>query len=481
MNASLAMERARRVADTVLYEGYVLYPYRASAGKNRIRWQFGVLAPRLFSEADGSEEWALQTECIVEAGAGGEVSATVRFLRVQTRGVEEAVGDDRFVAVPSLDVDGRFVAAWDEAVEEEIHLSGVRLRDIEEAERVEPLDLAGSNEIELVVDQGGRLRGRIVRHRLALSGAVRLRASAVEGAPDLVKLQVRVENLTPWCEVGAVRDEVVRRSMAGVHLVLAASDAAFVSMIDPSEEARAAVASCRNLRTWPVLIGEEGARDVVLSAPITLYDYPEVAPESGGDFCDATEIDEILALRVMTLTDEEKRQARGTDARAAEIVDRCDSMPPEIMERLHGAVRSLRMGRDTASAAASEPARGDDEGFVAFGGPGMEPSGHVGRPEAPWWDPGADASVNPFEDTVMVAGVEVRKGTRVLLRPGRGSDAQDLFIAGFTAVVEGVFHDVDGDVHVAVSLEDDPATELHQWYGRYRYFRPDELVPAEAP
>ena len=80
----------------------------------------------------------------------------------------------------------------------------------------------------------------------------------------------------------------------------------------------------------------------MLSSPIILYDFPAVAPESAGDFCDSTEIDEILALRVMTLTDEEKAEARGTDARAAAIIDRCDDMPDEIWSRLHGAVRSLR-------------------------------------------------------------------------------------------------------------------------------------------
>ena len=111
----------------------------------------------------------------------------------------------------------------------------------------------------------------------------------------------------------------------------------------------------------------------------------------------------------------------------------------------------------------------------------MNLPGPTDGPEAPpWWDPGVDASVNPWVDAVQVGPVEVRKGTRVRLRPGQRSDAQDLFIAGLTAVVEGVFHDVDGDVHLAVSLEDDPATELNEWHGRYRYFRPQEIEPLEV-
>src|SRR6202011_4518463 len=146
----------------------------------------------------------------------------------------------------------------------------------------------------------------------------------------------------------------------------------------------------RNVRTYPVLAGSEGSHDLMLSSPIILYDHAEVAPESPGDFCDATEIDEILALRVMTLTEEEKREARATDPLAAAIVDRCDPIPDEIFERLHGAVRSLR-----PAAAVVEPAS-----------------------EVPWWDPVVDASVDPWQDSIPIGDATVAKGSRVRLRPG---------------------------------------------------------------
>jgi hypothetical protein len=164
-------------------------------------------------------------------------------------------------------------------------------------------------------------------------------------------------------------------------------------MLDPPASAKAAVDTCVCDGTFPVLIGEDGTTDVMLSSPIILYDFPAIAPESAGDFCDATEIDEILALRVMTLTDEEKAEARGTDARAAAIIDRCDDMPNEIWSRLHGAVRSLRPVADS-----SEPEPPD---------PLVEP---------PWWDPGLDGSFDPFADTMLIGGVEVG-GTSVRLRP----------------------------------------------------------------
>ncbi|MBV8995805.1 MAG: hypothetical protein JO287_19360 [Pseudonocardiales bacterium] len=81
----------------------------------------------------------------------------------------------------------------------------------------------------------------------------------------------------------------------------------------------------------------------MLSSPILMdYDYPQVSPESPGDLFDATEIDEILSLRTLTLTDDEKLEARATDPRAAAIIDRVEEFPQEVLERLHGAIRSLR-------------------------------------------------------------------------------------------------------------------------------------------
>ena len=235
-------------------------------------------------------------------------------------------------------------------------------------------------------------------------------------------------------------------------MLAAVDDGRFISSLDPPCYAESAVAGCANIGSFPVLIGEKGADDVILSSPIILYDHPEVAPESEGDMFDATEIDEILALRVLTLTEEEKREARRTDDLAASIIDRCDAMPPEVFERLHGAIRSLR---PSAQASAHEPA-------------------------LPWWDPEMDASVDPAHDTIVLGSVEVGKGAKVRLNPTRRADAQDFFLAGRSAVVAGIFHDVDGEVHLAVVLEDDPASEIHEWYGRYLYFHPDEVEVLEG-
>src|SRR5262249_56115414 len=74
------LEHARKVADTVLYEGYVLYPYRRSAQKNRTRFQFGVLMPPPYRCVDACEPSASQTECLVECPHGATVDVGLPFL-----------------------------------------------------------------------------------------------------------------------------------------------------------------------------------------------------------------------------------------------------------------------------------------------------------------------------------------------------------------------------------------------------------------
>ncbi len=444
-------ERAQRVADAVLWEGYVLYPYRASAAKNQVRWQYGVLAPQPFSEADGYEKWTMQTECLLEFGLEATVDVKIRYLQVQTRTVEEAVGepaDAIFKPVAELEVDGELWASWDEAVEHVIDIPGFDLA--RPGVRELPITLTAGQEVEALGDAG-----RVVRERWPVEAVVRLESEHCPGPYPLTKLRVTVENLTDWCDTAAPRDVVMRRSLVAVHTLLHSADARFISLLEPPEFAKPLVDSCANIGTFPVLIGDPDQPTTVLSSPIILYDHPQVAAESPGDMCDATEIDEILALRILTLTDDEKRLARSTDPRAAAIVDRIEGFSPEVFASLHGEMRSVDLAAMGWGSTADEV--------------------------LPWWEPAVDASVNPWEDEILIAGVAVSKGSRVRLRPGqavgRRTDAQDLFLVGLEATVEGVFFDVDGEQHVAVVLDDDEGAELQRAQGRFMYFHPDEVEP----
>jgi hypothetical protein len=206
------------------------------------------------------------------------------------------------------------------------------------------------------------------------------------------------------------------------------------------------VAGCRNEGGWPVL-ADPGDR-VVLSSPIILYDHPELADESPGELYDGTEIDEILTLRTLALSDQEKAEARATDPRAAALLDRVESMDAQTMARLHGTIRSPR------------PAADQEE------------------PSVPWWDPDADASVSPDTDTVTIGGQQVARGSLVRLRPGaRRADAQDMFLAGRLAEVQAVLHDVDDTPYLAVSLAGQPDEDIQIAHGRFLYFMTDEVEP----
>ena len=458
---SAECESARSVADAVLYEGYLLYPYRTSSEKNRVRWQFGVLAPRDWIEARGparetvagsADTWRQRTECLLEAGASARLRVRLRFLQLQHRSVRRRGADGEFAEVGELEVDGERHLTFDEAVPREFDAAV----ELDGREHTELITVPGGEDSEPL---GPAADGQVVRTRWPLAVRVRLSIADASAPFPVRRLRVEIENAVTDQPVDAGRAEVLRRCLIATHCLLSVRDGVFLSLLDPPAWADAAAKECTNLHTFPVLAGENGRRDVVLSSPIIMYDHPGVAPESPGDLHDACEIDEILTLRTMTLTDEEKREARATDPRAKAIVDRADVMPQEVFARLHGAVRSLRPVRGDAPA--DHPAPSD--------------------PAPRWWDPGADHSLSPDTDAVVVDGVRVARGSRVVLHPRTGgTDAHDMFLQGRTARVEAVLLDVDDDRHVAVVLDDDPGADLHRWYGRYHYFAPEELKPLDA-
>ena len=464
------LEHARKVADAILYEGYLLYPYRRSAAKNQVRFQFGVLMPPGYRELDDSEPSASQTECLLECTDDAEILVVLRFLQLQRRTVQAVSPDDGHLReVGSLDLDGTEYTSWDEAAEREQHVTVPAGRLLEEDRNAE-FHASGGQSEEPLTDSRGHPAGRLVREWAAADGMIRLHAERVAGPYQALKLRVRVENHSASRALLRTRTDGLRQALIAAHLLIGVPGGRFLSLTDPPEWAAAEAGQCVNTGTWPVLAGPQGCTELMLSSPVILYDHAEVAAESPADLFDATEIDEILTLRTMALTDEEKREARSSDPRAADLIDRMDHLPPEMLDRLHGAIRYLRpVGGLDPDPAAPPPAPL----------PSGVPAGEItGRPDVPWWDPGADRSVSPETDHVVVAGVRVASGSRVIMRPGiRRADAQDLFLAGRAATVQAVLHDVDGDVHLAVSPDQDPAAELQRSHGRFLYFAPDEVEP----
>jgi hypothetical protein len=372
----ISFAAAEPVVRAVLYEGYVLYPYRASAAKNQYRWTFGGVYPRAWSEANPPDPWWVRTEALLEGSAETELAVGLRFLEV---------------AAPR-ERDG-----WQEAVE----------RRVDDAPRA----LGAWRGTESRAFEFGPLRGEVE------TAVTRVDAG-------LFRVRVTVRNVTPAHEV-IDRVLVTRSSFASAHVLLGAQGGAFVSLVDPPVERRAAVDACANVGLWPVLAGPPGCRDTLLASPIILGDYPAIAPESPGDLFDATEIDEILTLRILTLTDAEKEEMRATDRRAAKLLDRVSSMEQGALLALHGALR----GRDAS--------------------PRLAPR----RPAAP------------------------HAGAHVILRPRGRADVFDLALAGRAATVASVEEDAEGQVYVTVTVDDDPGRDLGLTGqpGHRFFFRVDEV------
>lgn len=330
----MKMDSVKEIANAVLYEGYLLYPYRQSAIKNRQRWTFGVVYPRAYSEANGgSEPWMMRTECLVadQGNALTSLAISVRFLHLLLRTTMSAEND-----APAQPSEGSLASRLayepcEEGIEREVLLTDLSLDALSREPSV----------VEICFSSQHIVDGPVVREQRPIEGIVRLSAEPVD--VGLYKLSVQIENTTPETALAADRhNEVLLQAFISTHTILRVDHGEFVSLLEPPEALIAVAQECQNVRTWPVLIGDEGERDTLLSSPIILYDYPQIAPESPGTLFDGTEIDEILTLRILTLSDEEKAEIRQGDPRAREILERTEAMTPEQFMQLHGTIRSMR-------------------------------------------------------------------------------------------------------------------------------------------
>ena len=292
------MNAVRAIADAVLYEGYVLWPYRSSALKNQRRWTFGGVYPPAHSAAHPDDRSCVRAACLLEGD--GEVDVVARFLHVVERRATGATAYDD----------------WDEAVEREL---GPGPFAVPAGEATEPVE-----------------GGALVRRWEELQGELEVRR---DGATVTAELR----NTTPWR--GGDREAALRRAFCSAHLVLRVRGGAFASQQDPPEHLRAATAALDNAGLWPVLVGEQGSRDTVLASPFILEDHPQIAPESPGDLFDGGEIDQMLVLNILSMTDEEKAQMRACDPRTREILERTEALTQEEIMRLHGRVREIGMAR----------------------------------------------------------------------------------------------------------------------------------------
>jgi hydrogenase maturation protease len=338
-----------QLVHALMYEGYMLYPYRPSV-KNHQRWTFGGLYPPDYCKIARSGDAAgNQTECLVKGNAETSFDISVRFLHLIGRAVGQvsqacetwnADCELPFQFVESLQVGEETYQAWQETQEGKIDLMGLRLDEVSRHSKHERFAIPARRWCE-PLRHAGLIKGVLVRRQEAIEGDIEIAATAI--SEGVFKVTLRIANQTPMPPApDQSRDVALARSLLSTYSTIAVHEGQFISMIDPPEFLWGAAVACRNQATWPVLVGEDGATDVILSSPIILYDYPRLAPESPGDLFDGTEIDEILTLRILTLTEEEKRAGAALDERSRLMLARTERLAREQLAGLHGTVRQFR-------------------------------------------------------------------------------------------------------------------------------------------
>ncbi len=345
----LNLDRIENIADAVLYEGYMLYPYRPSSIKNQKRWNFGVLYPPHYCEQqEGLDRCSMQTECLIKAYPASRVTVKVRFLQIVQRTIGKLLAPamdvqsanvPAFERVDHLEVAGRVYQPWQDAIERDFVLHDLDPRSLPCSPST--FFIPEGKTSEFLCDEQGLPVGVIEKKWNPLCGSVEI--SSENCRDGIVKLRVKVHNLTRSVSQAelksAIRESVLLDSLVSAHTILSADNGEFISLLEPPAYCADLVADCNNLGTWPVLAGSDAS--CVLSSPIILYDHPQIAPESAGTLFDSTEIDEILSLRILTLTDAEKQEMRQSDDRTREILERTENMPEEQFMKLHGVLRGL--------------------------------------------------------------------------------------------------------------------------------------------
>lgn len=440
MNKSLL----EQIAEAVLYEGYILYPYRATSKKNaRERFTFGRVYPAAYNDAqEGAEACAFQTECLLKStGSAPQLQVEARFLQPMVREIgvnamSAGCDEPAFTTLPQLRVGDEVFHPWIEAVDRRISSQQLLLQQGKEVQLVYPFSFPRTRKLQ-PIDHAQNVSGAVlVREQHEIRGELELKIQSLTNA--LFKITARISNRTPIDAQDLPQsDLILMRTFASTHITLCATAGQFISPVDPPAEFQDYARKCRNSGLWPVLVGDEsnGECDMMLASPIILSDYPKIAPESAGPLFDGTEIDEILTLRILTLTEDEKREMRSVDAQARTLLERTESLSASEILRLHGTQR------DQASL--------DEQIFGS----------NTRLREVSWQNR------------------TLKSGDRVRICPKGRADVMDLALAGRTAVVESVEQDAEQRIHLALVLDDDPGKDfgLDRQTGHRFFFGLDEV------
>ncbi|MGI8660919.1 MAG: hypothetical protein ACR2LH_07800 [Thermoleophilaceae bacterium] len=434
------------LVESLLYEGYALYPYTPGTAKNSTPTPFGIVYPPAYAAGNAATFDHLRLECALVASPdlarepnparplGTPVSATVRFL--------QASG-------------GRHQAA-----ERRVELPG-----------------PGADPVEFSFD--------------GLQGRASLELDPPEDG--LQRVRVCVQNTTPLADPDIDRAAALRASLLSTHVIATAPGSRFLSPLERRD--------FESVNTFPVLATPTD--DTVLGATIVLPDHPQIAPQSRGNLFDGTEIEEALLLHVHALPDMEREAIADQDPAVRAMVERAAATTPEDLFDLHGVMHPTLPGVmsdvEPSVLADAEPSVLPDAkpDVLSDAEPGALSDAEHPQPHPAFegWRPKEPAEWRPAEQTeppkppadlpyfpgyaeATAGGVTFRRGDRVRLRPQHEGDPIDHMVAGRTATIEKLLHDVDNRLYFAVTVDGDPGQELLRDSGRFLYFFEGEVEPA---
>ena len=437
-------EVAERLANSLLYEGYALYPYTPTATKNATPTPFGIAYPTAYANHQPAAFDHVRIEVIAQPAEGAEIEGTALFLQAagtRHQATERRVGVGPLPVADLLAAPRELAFAFDSA----------------------PPEQATGSEPEESPD--------------VLSGTVTM--SATEAGEDRIRVAIRVQNTTPLPEAeaaGMERGEALRRALLSCHAMLGISTGSFASPLENEGELGADVQSCENVNAWPVLASPDD--DAILGAAILLPDHPQIAPQSNVNFFDNTEIEEALVLHVQALTEEERSAIDTQDPAVREMIERAEETSQEQILSLHGMMQEtgippLRPLESTKPPAPPPGLAGPEVAFPEWSEPGIEGT----EAEPPVRPPPPGPADTAGEDELVVDGKAFRRGGKVVLRPGTEGDPYDRMMDGRTATIERIYLDHDGKAYFGVSIDGDPMREILRETGRYLFFFADELEP----
>jgi len=272
-------ENIEKIADAILYEGYALFPYRKNALKNQKRFNFGVLSPQCWAELQTNEQFFQQTEILVLSNESAKILFKVRYLQLEDN-------ED-----------------WQTA-HEKVYENSVEIKEFQ-----------------------------ISDFRFQIDGKIEISTEKLDG--NLFKLSFNLQNLTENESFKNLsRKEILPFSFVSTHTIFEIENGEFISIIEPPEEFQKYSQTLENINCFPVLVGDK-KRNSILSAPIILYDFPEAAESSFDNFFDGLEIDELMVMNILALTDKEKEEIKKTDDKTRKILEKIENASAEDLLKLH--------------------------------------------------------------------------------------------------------------------------------------------------